>query len=293
MSTIIEDDESKPLVQRIESGLNDFNSKFFDPIDKFIDEQHNWLRAEGISQLNSADYLGLRRFLYTAINNMIEIDHTIKGGLFRTLKDDIDNLYAIYDEFVSLIKFPDIIYEDKFLPTLELYQKIKSQLDDSMLAKVNYESIEKKTRAIIKEFEKNTNRTADEESEYKRVKSQNADAVHNLANYKDIVNESYDKEKELNTQISEIFNASFLNKSKQNLKDLTAVINIKSYCLDQALWFYAEKSKAIQKFFKNAQIQGNFSLKTYIDYYLKNINTDIGTKDDEVKFLKKAMKDLD
>ena len=86
--------------------------------------------------------------------------------------------------------------------------------------------------------------------------------------------------------------SDFKKKSQTILDDLIKLINIKSYCLDQALWYFAERSKSIPKFFKSARIKGEFSLATYIDYYLKNVDEELSMDAKEIRLLKQAMKDL-
>ena len=56
------------------------------------------------------------------------------------------------------------------------------------------------------------------------------------------------------------------------ITSLEKIIIIKTYYLEQTLWFKAKESQAIENFFETARIKVDYSTKTFIQYYLKNIN---------------------
>lgn len=285
--------DTRPLQERLEEPLAEFSARYFEPLSMFIDEEHAWMREHGVRQKNNADYFGLRRFIFTAINNMIEMDNNIKTDLFGKLQQDIDGLYKYYDHFAEATKYPKVICDNEFLPSLPLYMDIKNAFEQALADKARYDSLEKKSRALVEKLSQEENLSKDDQDKLKFAKRQNADSIHNLANAKEQVGILFEQEKVLREEITDIFFGMFMRQSAQIKRDLIAVINMKSYSLDKALWYYAEKSISIKRFFRTAQIKGNFSLTTYIDYYLKNINVDVVTNDEEIKFLMKAMKDLE
>ena len=277
----------------IENVKIEFEKNFFEEIRDFLDIQHIRLREEQIVKTNNADYVGLKRFIFTAINNLLEIDNKIKTPLFDKLKNDIEQLYNLRDKFISVVKFKEIVFEDGFLKLIPLYNLIYKQLKDLELEKRVLIKHENRTRTVYETLETAKKKTDLDIEKIKKFRGLNADAIDRLAYIKNIQNDLYNKEEIIKNKARDYFNSFFDTSSAKILKDLVVLINVKSYCLDQALWYYAESSVPIQKFFQTARIQGNYCLRTYIDYYLKNLDEESKGKEEEIKFLLQAMKDLD
>lgn len=75
-----------------------------------------------------------------------------------------------------------------------------------------------------------------------------------------------------------------------HLKKLEKIINVKLYYYEKLLWFKASESYEIKKFFESSNIDGDFSTKTFINYYLKNLDESKSSNGDWLKYLKKILK---
>jgi hypothetical protein len=53
---------------------------------------------------------------------------------------------------------------------------------------------------------------------------------------------------------------------------LLQILGAQSYIFDRMLWEKAKKSRVIKRFFSEAQIDGEFSSKTYLKYYLNTLD---------------------
>jgi hypothetical protein len=294
MEETSEDQNNKALTidERIELEVNAFVKDYFDDLKAYLDHHKAWLKKHNIKKLNSADYFNIRRFLYTAINNLLEIDRKIRAGVLDALMEDVDLLYKYYDQVYQATLRNIIVMENDFLPRFDMYMKVKKELDDNMKRKLLYESQEKRSKATIEELDQLPELTDEQDAIYKTAKRQNADAVHHSAEAREVVARAYEQEKVLKHKISTIFDGIFEKAKKEVIGNIIEVINIKSFCLDQALWYYAENSIPVKRFFEVSQIKGDFSLRTYIDYYVKNLDTE-SSNSKEVKLLLKAMKELD
>ena len=278
------------LDEKISQDINEFQRNYFKNIKEYIKINLEWFKDNNIHKLNDADYFHIRRFLFTAIHNLLEIDKGIKSGVLEKLMDDVDNIYKYYDLIYQATKRSSLVMQKDFLSKYTMYQKIKKELDDNIIQKNLYEAQDKKSKEKIDELEALPSLDDEQEAMLKKARGQNADAVHNSAEAREIVATAYEKEKLLKSKISTFFDEIFIPKKNEVLRGLINIINLKSYCLDQALWYYAQNSKSIQRFFEISQIKGDFSLRTYIDYYLKNLDN---ANSKEIEILKKTMRDLD
>jgi hypothetical protein len=81
------------------------------------------------------------------------------------------------------------------------------------------------------------------------------------------------------------------NKLKEiNLKKLEKIINTKLYYFEKILWFNASKSPLVIKFFNDSHIEGNFSTKTFIKDFLKNIDISKSSNSKWYLYLQKMLK---
>jgi hypothetical protein len=70
----------------------------------------------------------------------------------------------------------------------------------------------------------------------------------------------------------ELFKNFFEKESRILKKILEKEMNILGYQFDTLLWENAKESKDIHKFFEEAKIEGSYSTKTFMKYYLKTLN---------------------
>ena len=105
---------------------------FLKPIRDFFNEEQLFLDTNSLQQTNKVDYIAVRSFLFTAINNILEIDVTIQGGFFSKIKKDVQNLYKTYSTFVSKNKIPKVVFENNFLNQYRPYQEKSIDAEKSL-----------------------------------------------------------------------------------------------------------------------------------------------------------------
>ena len=54
--------------------------------------------------------------------------------------------------------------------------------------------------------------------------------------------------------------------------DIIDTLNVLAYRFDKELWRSAKRSKPVQKFFIEARIEGLYSSKTYMKYYINKLD---------------------
>ena len=106
----------------------------------------------------------------------------------------------------------------------------------------------------------------------KKVKRQYADLSFELYSFRDEVQALA----RIRNEFEQVFFERFGEILKENIKALEKgllnILNHKAYSLDYDLWTKAKQSENIRQFFKVAKIDGGFSSKTYLKYFLKNLD---------------------
>jgi hypothetical protein len=265
--------EAQELKKKVNKSVNDFLGKYFVPMETFIEEEIMFAMEAGLKEAN-IDYFGLRRFLTTALKTMCELDENIMSGLLDRLNKDLDNLFKYYDQFQSKNKISKIIFETDFLPKVPMYVELNKELEETRNKKSMFETKMKSAEAKIKAYdEKGKDKLNEAElKEYKMYKKQNADCVHHFAENRDKEAVLFEELQKLSDLLQNAFLPRFAQRRDAILVDLKEIINKKSYYLDKSLWYYSAESQPILKFFETSDIKGDFSLKTYLGYYLKNVD---------------------
>jgi hypothetical protein len=286
--------EAQELKQEVNKSVNDFLNKYFVAMETFIEEEIMFAMEADLKEAK-IDYFGLRRFLTTAINTMCEMDENIMSGLLDKLHKDLDTLFKYYDQFQSKNKISKIIFESDFLPKVKLYMDLANRTEEVRNKKNMFETKMKAAEAKVKSLEDKgkENLTPEEIKEYKLNKKQNADCVHHFAENRDLEAELAIELKKLSDLLQDAFLPRFAQRRDAILVDLKEVINKKSFYLDKSLWYYSAESKPIQNFFEVSDIKGDFSLKTYLGYYLKNVDMEKSKNNEWHQYLHDVMEELD
>jgi hypothetical protein len=223
------------------------------------------------------------------------MDDNIMSGLLDKLNKDLDRLFKYYDQFQSKNKISKIIFETNFLPTVKIYIKLKKETEEIRNKKTMYETKMKAAESKVKTYqEKGLDKlTPEEVKEYKQNKKQNADAVHHFAENRDLEAELAKELKKLSDLLQDAFLPRFAQRRDAILVDLKDVINKKSFYLDKALWYYSAESKPILNFFEVSDIRGDFSLKTYLGYYLRNVDMEKSKNSEWHQYLHQVMEELE
>jgi hypothetical protein len=267
-------------------------AKFYSKIDEVVNFEEDFAaRYELVKP--KADYFKLKRFLTTALRNFREIDDKFIAGLLQKLQKDVYSLFDYYVKFQSSIQIPEVIYQQQFLTTLKPYVKV---LDEISSTKATRDLYEMKLRQLDGQIKLLTTQAINDEEkakELKLVKEKYADAVHNFALARDRVIELAKTLDEYEKTFHTLFLDRFSLDKKLYLERLTDAINIKAFYLDKLIWYRAERNRRIVDFMASAGIEGNYDTKTFIKYYLRNINISSSMDKEWHMYLKKAMEILE
>ncbi|MDR0747719.1 MAG: hypothetical protein LBE89_07490 [Helicobacteraceae bacterium] len=218
------------------------------------------------------DYIKMRRFLIAAYNNLKSFDPKITEGLVAKVYQDVERLYDYLADFLKKTKLAKLVYVRDFLPSVPQYKALQDDVTVTDARKKQYQLIASATERELAALEAPKN--AEELAYAKSLHARNVDAIDTVARCKDKLAIITKELKELEAQMSSEFFGQY-DEYMSSIKDgLFEVTNTKSYYFDKLMWDFAASSPLIQKFFTQSRIEGDYSTKTMIRYYLRNI--DIG-----------------
>ncbi|MCV6607425.1 MAG: hypothetical protein OIF32_04365 [Campylobacterales bacterium] len=279
-----------PIDISLEESVKSFLSRYQDVV-----ERHQ-IYAQ---QRNKVDYLLIKRFLLTAYNNLTEMDLSIGRGRVTDPYHKLKNVEKNYEALDRFIKKPiEEVFDIVFLSKQISFKKIEKDIVRSKKVSGMYEGRVKalgNDLEILKNelelLEKGTPEYEKKEALFKKLNSSYTDTIQDNNELKAKLAESTVIIKEYKETNLAKFKIGFDENLKTIKDDIIIVLNGLSYTFDQILWEEARESIAIRKFFANSKIEGSFSSKTYLKYFLKNI--DEKTKNTEFQELQTLYKYLE
>ncbi|MGE4398431.1 MAG: hypothetical protein AB7D29_02815 [Campylobacterales bacterium] len=247
-----------------------FLDDFFKEIRDVVEFEQAFIEGNGLEAPN-IDYFKLKRFLETAVRNLRSIDANILTGIVHKLYKDVMGLYTFYSSASSKVAMPALVFERDFLKTLKPYNDLVFKIEELKSMRNSYEMKMRYLEGSMKALELNLN-TEEKKKEYAQLKSRYAEAAHFFAEARDGIPIAYEKLEGIENTFRDIFIAWFEEYKEYYISELRLCTNTKFYYLDKLLWYKAERSNEIRRFFKDAGIRGNYDTKTFIEYYLRNID---------------------
>lgn len=253
-----------------EAYVRAFLDDYFKDVREVVEFEQTFAQENGLEGPN-IDYFKLKRFLETAVRNLRAIDNNILTGLVHKLYKDVMSLYTFYQSAASKTTMPLVVFERDFLKTLKPYNDLARRIEELKSMRESYEMKMRYLEGSMKALEANID-SEEKRKEYAKLKARYAEAAHFFAEARDEIPIAYAKMEEIENTFRELFLAWFEEYKEYYLGELRGATNTKFYYLDKLLWYKAERSNEINRFFKDAGIRGNYDTKTFIEYYLRNID---------------------
>ncbi len=278
--------EALGLSKTAEEYVKSFLSDYFAYTKEILDFEKAFIKNNNLSS-TKIDYTRLRRFLATALNNFCQIDSKFSAGLLQKLQIDVFSLFDYITEFAQKTKVLDIVFNSEFLRTIDIYAKLLDQQEVAMSKRDRFESSYNSVKERIGVLSKQLNTQA-AMAEYKKLKLELGDIAHNFALAKSEYESCFEKINALKSALYPIFASEFKLLRDRYVAGLTEAASTKAYYLDKYMWACAQKNHTISNFLARANIDGEYDTKTYIKYYLKNINTESASDSEWHRYLKKV-----
>lgn len=229
-----------------------------------------------------------KEFIYAAAGMFKDLDNTIYNQELVTKFNTIRYLSDRYGEFEQRSSSAMRIYTREFLGAQENYiaekkvfENLKAELQmliaNEQTLTQKREMMEGQLGAIppdqLEKFE----------FELKRVRREQVDTIHMLGTHRRELEERSASLKAFEDLHKEEF-LKYFNEVKEKITyQLTEALNYFGFDFNEALFRNSERSGPIQRFKREAGIQGNMNLCKYVEYYLRSVVTealaDIGHKE--------------
>jgi hypothetical protein len=262
--------------------LEEFLDNYFNLINKVNDFHWNYISTNKF-KFPKTNYFELKRFIDTAANFLSDIDENILDGLAGKLYQDINSLYNFYNDFYKKSKYTEYVFYREYLENIEKYKTLSEKVKNLKKSMEEY-------NLTIQTTEEQLKKISEKDPNYKKIKKTYVDSIYELSKIKDEYQEAKKEMTEIEKREEMHFFPEFNKQREINLKKLEKIINVKLYYFEKILWFNASKSPLIIKFFNNAHIEGNFSTKTFIKYFLKNIDISKSSNSEWYLYLQKILK---
>ncbi|GAB6074225.1 hypothetical protein [Nautilia lithotrophica] len=268
--------------------LDEFIELYFSEIEKINNYHFNYLISNKFS-FPKNNYIELKKFIDTATHFLSEIDDSLLKGLTAKLYNDINSLYKYYQNFRKKTEYDEFVFSNEYLPEHDKYKQLKNKFE---ILKSEIENYNKTILEVENKLKKYKQQPKEQEDliRYKKLKKQQVDSIYYISKIK----EEYTEIKKIMNELENSERKTFIpkfNKFKDlHLKKLEKIINVKLFYYEKLLWVNASESSEIKKFFEQSNIEGEFSTKTFINYYLKNIDETKSSNGEWLKYLKKILK---
>jgi len=229
-------------------------------------------------------YFIFKDFIFSAAGMMRDIDYDLYNDKLQKSFKVIQHLDQCYIDFQAKSKHVLTVYVKEFLQWQDDYVAQKKRFEDLQVELKglisNEKTLAKKvklTDQYIADLKKKNPKAEIPEATQEKIKlfrSQHVDTIHllgerrkELENLQKLLSNFEEEHKAL---FKEYFKAIKENIEAQYNKALAYF----GYKFNKKLFIDARRSPEVQKFMKKAHIFGDLDLCKYVEYYLKNVNSD-------------------
>jgi hypothetical protein len=226
---------------------------------------------------NNLDYALIRRFMITTFEHLMDKDPRFVNDDLLRLKRNLEDVYTIYRDLKQKLSNPTLDFDSIFLKDQEVYNLVKNKIENNNSRYAKLSSLSEDMESIIKAKEEKIKSLKgvlkDKEIDsIKKLRTRYVNAIDELS----IIKEQNDYlnmiEKEFMDKHEIAFLQYFQLNSKELLSSITTIMNTNAYKFDTYLWKCAKESKNIKKFFIESDIDGSFSSRTFLRYYLSRLD---------------------
>ncbi len=220
-----------------------------------------------------------KEFIYAAAGMFKDLDPTIYNQNLINKFKTIRFLNEKYTDFEQRSAYALQVYMKEFLGSQEAYVTEKKRFE-SLKAEVQMlltaeQGLTAKRTSMEAQFSTiSKEKLADFETDLKRVRREQVDTIHTIGTHRQELEAMHTNLKTFEELHKEEFLKHF-NEIKDKLTfQFTESLNYFGYDFNETLFHDSERSGSIQRFKKEAGIQGDLNLCKYVEYYLRSVITE-------------------
>jgi CheY-like chemotaxis protein len=236
----------------------------------------------------------MKRFLSTAYDHLLDKDPTFIDQKLGDLKIVLERTYRVYRALEELTSYPEAKFESVFLKNQSVYYKIYLKFEQHKIRVSKLSEVVTDLEKSIKSSEKTLFGMTPKSPRYnqldqklKKMRTNFVDKLEEMTKLKNQNNIYYT----LMNNFKELHRKPFVDYFKKQSEIITSqlllLLNSNAYLFDSYMWELAKKSQGIKRFFIEANIDGSFSSKTFLKYFLNSL--DENKMSDEYKSMQELL----
>lgn len=265
-------------------------------LDPHCTELERYAYAEGEERM---DYQLMKRFIFTAHNNLVEMDLSIQQSRVIQPLEELTRLKKWYEELERFLEKPvEVIAEALFFQKQEGFGGVRKDMEariELVKSHKNRAEISKRQLTLLKnqlqELPKGSKAYQEKLEKYKRGNGEYVDRIHEISKLKTEIEKLYGAIETFKKEQTTAFVSLFLEEARQAKGRMLETLDKLAYRFDTVLWEVARESPVIRRFFSDAKIEGSFSSKTYLRYFINQLDED--NLSDELQRLKELSEYLE
>lgn len=227
------------------------------------------------------DFLRIKRFLFTAYNDLFELDSTIQNFALSNLKSELGKLDKEYEAFIKKSSYPPQYSYEKiflarqieFVKNEELIQATQSIIRSTSIQQASMgQALKNMENQFAARNDTSSASYLQAQNNLKNFRKRYVDLLHYLSQQKEKLAKITKAGEEFSDKFFEPFLKSYLPLTKELKQDFIKLLNAKAYDLDFLLWQRAKRSLSVRRFFIEAGITGTYSSKTFLKYFLRSLD---------------------
>jgi len=237
--------------------------------------------GEDSNKNGQLDYFLSRRFLITSYNNLRSLDPSLHDHkMIKKKLKILQDLHKAYYTVTEKVGVTELAFEMIFLRAQPEYTKYLSDKARCVEGIAKLGPLINSLNTEIQDTEAEIKQTKSEkvqkelDKKLKHLRSNYVDAIDDNAKLNEELNAMKDIKAIYTDRYFKSFESELSSLSVQYKKVLTTILNHKAYDLDYEIWKQAGHSKLIKDYFKESGIEGDYSTKTFLRYYLKTLSKD-------------------
>lgn len=227
------------------------------------------------------DFIRMRRFLLTAYNDLVAMDANIENDELKKLKSEILYLSKEYENYCKKTQYSlNYAFEIIFLARQVEYNRTITHIEEIQSSLANAQAqtnslsnaLADGEKSLAKHNDKGSKEYAEMEKEVKAMRKRYVDLLNFIGNQKDALITENARMKRFKEEHLEAFNSVYVPMTEELKNRFIALLDTKAYDFDTTLWSRAKHSQHIINFFRNSRIEGSFSSKTFLRYFLRGLD---------------------
>lgn len=234
-----------------------------------------------IQSTKELDFLRIKRFLFTAYNDLFELDSTIQNSALSSLKSELGKLDKEYESFVKKSSYPPQYSYEKiflarqieFVKNEELIQTTQSIIKSTSIQQASMgQALKNMESQFAARSDTSSASYIQAQNNLKNFRKRYVDLLHYLSQQKEKLVKITKAGEEFSEKFFEPFLKNYLPLTKELKQDFIKLLNVKAHDLDFLLWKRAKRSLSVRRFFIEAGITGTYSSKTFLKYFLRSLD---------------------